>query len=110
MAYSQVQPKDVERFYAFAADVAADLKTNPVSADELQRAVEPLKQYVDRVMTGNQFWMNQLEGATYAPQRFTALSRLYGDYAGITPARVQELARKYFRDDKAWKLLIEPER
>ena len=109
MAYSQVQPKDVERFYAFAAEVAADLKTNPVSADELQRAVEPLKQYVDRVMTGNQFWMNQLEGATYTPQRFSALSRLYSDYAGMTPARVQELARKYFRDDKAWKLLIEPE-
>ncbi len=108
MAYSQVQPKDVDRFYAFAAEVAADLKTNPVSADELQRATEPLKQYVDRVMTGNQFWMNQLENATYAPQRFSALSRLYSDYAGITPARVQELARKYFRDDKAWKLLIEP--
>jgi zinc protease len=109
MAYSQVQPKDVERFYAFAAEVAADLKTNPVSADELQRAVEPLKQYVDRVMTGNQFWMNQLEGATYAPQRFTALGRLYVDYANITTARVQELARKYFRDDTSWKLLIEPQ-
>ena len=109
MAYSQVQPKDVERFYAFAAEVAADLKINPVSADELQRVVEPLKQYVERVTTGNQFWMNQLEGATYTPQRFTALSRLYGDYAGITAARLQELARKYFRDDTAWKLLIEPE-
>ncbi len=109
MAYSQVQPKDVGRFYAFAAEVAADLKTNPVSSDELQRAVEPLKQYIDRVMSGNQLWMNQLEGATYTPQRFTALSRLYSDYAGITAARVQELARKYFRDDKAWKLLIEPE-
>lgn len=109
MAYSQVQPKDVERFYAFAAEVSADLKQNLVSADELKRATEPLKQYVERVMTGNQFWMNQLEGATYMPQRFSALSRIYSDYAGITAARVQELARKYFRDDKAWKLLIEPE-
>jgi predicted Zn-dependent peptidase len=27
----------------------------------------------------------------------------------MTPARVQELARKYFRDDKSWKLLIAPE-
>ena len=109
MAYSQVQPKDVDRFYAFAAEVAADLIKNPVSADELQRATEPLKQYVERVMSGNQFWMNQLEGATYTPQRFTALSSLYADYAGMTAARVQELARKYFRDDKSWKLLIEPE-
>lgn len=109
MAYSQVQPKDVERFYAFAAEVAADLKKNPISADELQRAVEPLRQYVERVSTGNVFWMNNLEGATYAPARFTALSRLYGDYARVTPARVMELAGRYFRDDKAWKLVIEPE-
>jgi zinc protease len=104
-----VQPKDVERFYAFAAEVAADLKKNPISADELQRAVEPLRQYVERVSTGNVFWMNNLEGATYAPARFTALSRLYGDYARVTPARVTELAQRYFRDDKAWKLVIEPE-
>ena len=108
MAYSQVQPKDVERFYAFAAEVAADLKANPVSADELQRTVEPLKQYVERALSGNLFWMNQLEGATYAPQRFSALGRLYSDYARVTPARVMELAQRYFRDDKAWKLVVEP--
>lgn len=108
MAYAQVQPKDVERFYAFAQEVAADLKKNPVSADELQRAVEPLKQYVERASSGNLFWMNQLEGATYAPQRFSALGRLYSDYARVTPARLMELAQRYFRDDKAWKLVVEP--
>lgn len=109
MAYSQVQPQDAERFYAFAAEVAADLKTNAVSADELQRAVEPLRAFVERVSTGNLFWMNNLEGATYAPARFSALQRLYSDYARVTPERVQELAKRYFRDDKAWKLLVEPE-
>jgi zinc protease len=108
MAYSQVQPADAERFFAFAAEVAADLKKNPVSADELQRAVEPLRAFVERVSTGNLFWMNQLEGATYAPQRFSALGRLYSDYARVTPERIQALAQHYFRDDKAWKLLVEP--
>jgi zinc protease len=109
MAYAQVQPKDVTRFYAFAADVATDLKNNPISADELQRAVEPLRQYVERVSTGNVFWMNQLEGATYTPARFTALGRLYTDYTQTTPARLQELAQRYFRDDAAWKLVVAPE-
>jgi zinc protease len=108
MAYAQVQPKDIERFYTFAREVAADLKVNPVSADELQRAVEPLKQYVERASSGNMFWMNQLEGATYTPARFPALGRLYTDYARVTPARLMELAGRYFREDKAWKLLVEP--
>lgn len=109
MAYSQVKPEDVDRFYAFASEVANDLKTNPISDDELQRATEPLKQYVERASTGNVFWMNNLEGTTYAPQRFTAFLSIFRDYGAVTPARVQELARKYFRDDKAWKLLVEPE-
>jgi zinc protease len=94
MAYSQVKPEDVDRFYAFAQEVAADLRQNPVSDDELKRATEPLKQYVERAMTGNVFWMNQLEGATYAPQRFTALGRLYRDYSEVNAAQLQELARK----------------
>jgi zinc protease len=109
LAYSQVQPQDAQRFYAFAAEVTADLKKNPVSTDELQRAIEPLRALVERVSTGNLFWMNNLEGATYAPSRFSALQRLYSDYARVTPERVQLLAQRYFRDDKAWKLLIEPE-
>ena len=109
LAYSQVRPEDVDRFYAFASEVAADLRQNPVSADELQRATEPLKQFVDRALTGNIFWMNQLEGATFAPQRFSALARLYGDYEGVSAVRLQELARKYLREDTGWKLLVEPE-
>ncbi len=109
IAYSQVKPADVERFYEFAQAVAADLRQNPVSADELQRATEPLRQFVERATTGNVFWMNQLEGATYAPQRFTALGRLYRDYTEVSAARLQELARKYFREDTSWQLLVEPE-
>jgi zinc protease len=108
MAYTQVQPKDIERFYAFASEVAADLKKNPVSADELQRAVEPQRQYLERALTGNQYWMLLFEGATYNPARFSAFASIYRDYTEVTPARLQELARKYFRDDKAWKLTVMP--
>lgn len=108
MAYTQVKPGDVDRFFAFADDVAADLATNPVSADELQRAVEPMKQAIERAASGNTFWLNQLKGATYEPARFLALGRLYSDYSTITPARLQELAKRYFVKDKSWKLVVSP--
>jgi zinc protease len=109
MAYSQVQPKDRERFFAFAREVAADLAAKPVSADELQRAVEPAKQYVERAMSGNIFWMNQIEGESYSPPRFADPNRLYDDYAKVTPARIMELAKRYFRTDREWTMVIEPE-
>lgn len=109
MAYTQVKPGDVERFFTFADDVATDLVTNQVSADELQRAVEPMKQAVERAASGNTFWLGQLKGATYEPARFTALGRLYSDYSSVTPTRLQELAKRYFVREKAWKLVVAPQ-
>jgi zinc protease len=108
MAYTQVKPADVDRFFAFANEVATDLATNPISADELQRAVEPVKQAVERASSGNVFWMGQLKGATYEPTRFAALGRLYSDYSNVTSARLLELAKRYFVAEKSWKLVVSP--
>ena len=109
MAYTQVKPADVERFFNFANEVAADLSTNLVSADELQRAVEPMKQAVERAASGNTFWLTQLKGATYDPARFMALGRLYNDYTEVTPGQLQALAKRYFVKEKAWKLVVAPQ-
>jgi zinc protease len=109
MAYTQVKPADVERFFAFADEVAADLVTIPVSADELQRAVEPTKQAIDRAASGNTFWLNQLKGATFDPERFVALGKLYSDYNTVTPVILQSLAKRYFVKEKAWKLVVSPQ-
>jgi len=109
MAYTQVKPTDVDRFFAFADSVAADLIANPVSADELQRAVEPTKQAIERAASGNTFWLNQLKGSTYDPERFAALGTLYSDYNSVTPEILQALAKRYFVKDKAWKLVVAPQ-
>lgn len=109
IAYSQMQPKDVDRFFEFAKTVAADLAATPVSKDELQRALEPILQYVERATTGNLFWMNELEGAAYNAGRYEALGRLYSDYSSATPEQLQALARKYLVAAKAWTMVVEPE-
>lgn len=109
MAYTQVKPTDVDRFFSFADEVAADLSVNPVSTDELNRAVEPMKQYVERAASGNTFWLNNLKGATQDPARFTALGRLYSDYANVTPTLLQTLAKRYFVKEKSWTLVVAPQ-
>ncbi|MFC4291653.1 M16 family metallopeptidase [Sphingorhabdus arenilitoris] len=110
MAYTQVRPQDVDKFYAFANDVAQDLIDTPISDDELQRAVEPIKQYIERASSGNTFWLQYLKGAAFDSRRFDALGRLYTDFNNVTPARLQDLAKRYFRNDKAWKLTVRPEK
>src|SRR5690606_40122111 len=67
-AASPVTPDNIDRFYEIVEVIAKDLREKPVSPDELQRVVEPLRQLISRASSGNSFWMSQLEGATYNPQ------------------------------------------
>ena len=62
-AQSQLTPDNIDRFYNVVAMIAKDLRENPVSADELTRVVEPLRQLIARASSGNTFWMSQMEGA-----------------------------------------------
>jgi zinc protease len=110
MAYAQVKPKDIPRFYAFANEVATDLSTKPISADELNRAIEPIKKTIERSSSGNSFWLIQLKGAAYDPEKISALTHLYTDYVQVTPDRLQVLAKQYFVKEKSWKLLVQPEK
>ncbi|MEW4467162.1 insulinase family protein [Parasphingorhabdus sp. JC815] len=108
-ASSQLTPENIDRFYGVAEEIAKDLRENPVSPDELQRVVEPLRQLISRASSGNSFWMSQLEGASLDPQKFISLGSLLSDYTVITPEEVQQLAQKYLKDSTQWKLLVLPE-
>ncbi len=108
MAYSQLQPKDADRFYSFAQTVADDLAAKPVSADELARAIEPIKKSIDRSSSGNGFWLSQIKGVSVDPTHYDALSHLYSDYSDVNAAEIQALAKRYFRKNKAWMLTVLP--
>ena len=108
-AQSQLTPDNIDRFYNVVEMIAKDLREKPVSADELQRVVEPLRQLIARASSGNSFWMSQMEGASFNPQKFVALQSLLSDYTVITPEEVQALAVKYLDDAKKWKLVVLPE-
>jgi zinc protease len=89
--------------------IAKDLREKPVSLDELNRVVEPLRQLISRASSGNSFWMSQLEGASFNPKKFMVLRTLLRDYTVITPEEVQQLAQKYLKDSTKWKLVVLPE-
>ncbi len=108
-AQSQLTPDNIDRFNNVVELIAKDLREKPVSADELQRVVEPLRQLIARASSGNSFWMSQMEGASFNPQKFVALQTLLRDYTVITPEEVQTLAVKYLDDGTKWKLVVLPE-
>ncbi len=108
VAASQVEPENVDLFLKLSREIAADLAANPVAADELQRAVEPVRQLIIRASSGNTFWMEQLEGATRDPQKILRLRTLLSDYSNVTPAQVQALAAQYLKPGGGFVLKVLP--
>ena len=105
-ALAQLEPEFVPVFFAQARKIARDLAASPPDADELARVTEPLGQMIRRASTGNQFWLYNLEGASFDPRRAELLRSLLVDYTQTTPAVMQYLADQYLDDGKALRLAV----
>ena len=110
IALSQMKPEATPEFFALAKRIAADLVATPVTPDELERALGPIKQYYARAATGNQFWLRETAGATRDPLKVTAMESLARDFVSITPAEVQSTAAKYLAPAKSWSMVVLPEK
>ena len=108
VAIGQVAPENIPLFFKLSREIAAELVAKPIDADELKRTIGPMQQSIMRQSTGNQFWMNQLDGAVYDPARIEALKHLYSDISQMTAAELQETAAKYLRPDRDWTLQVVP--
>ena len=109
MAFAQLEPSSVSTFFREAERIAKDLATTPPTADELARITEPLRQKISRASTGNAFWMYQLEGAAFDPQRAAKLPSLMADFTQTTPDRMQYLAQKYLTSRPGWRVAVIPQ-
>lgn len=106
---SQVRPDRIAYFYDVVKQTAADLAKTPVSDDELQRAVAPMRQLLLRASTGNSFWMKQMAGSSRNPRYIDAMQSMSQDMLTVTPPQLQALAAKYLVPDKSWSAVVLPE-
>ncbi len=110
MVVAQISPEAVPVFYQTVDEIAADLAAHPVSADELSRVTEPLKQQISRsIYSSNAFIMMLLEGATSDPSRFQAVRGVLDDYTETSPDAMQALAKKYLTPGSSWRLAVLPQ-
>ncbi|WP_067678924.1 M16 family metallopeptidase [Tsuneonella dongtanensis] len=108
-ALALIRPQDVPAYFAATEQIVRDLVTTPVTADELARVTEPLKQSVSRASTGNTFWLWQLEGASEDSRRVALLRTLLVDYTQTTPEAMQALATKYLASRQPFRLAVIPQ-
>jgi len=107
-ALVQIEPELLPAFFDEAQSIANDLATDGPTADELERVVEPARQYLLRAQTGHTFWLNQLQGAAYDANRIAYLPTIYSDYDEATVEEMQALASRYLARP-GWQLQIVPD-
>ena len=108
LGMAQLQPKDVPVFFAEADRIAKELTQTPPTTEELARAAEPLRNYYERLSSGNYFLMTELEGSTTDPRRMRALQGFLTDFADPSPELMLALAQRYLADG-AWRMAVLPE-
>ncbi|MEO6153265.1 MAG: insulinase family protein [Croceibacterium sp.] len=106
IALAQLPPSQVPAFFAEADKIADDLVKNGPTADELARVTEPMLQLLNRMLPAHTFWINQLQGAAYDPNRIAYLPSLVKDYTETTRAEMQALAARYLGQHEGYRVAI----
>jgi zinc protease len=107
-AEMEAPPPKLDGFFADIADIAADLRAKPVTADELERAKKPAIEALEKATATNEYWLDGLAGAQADPRRLDALRSAEPNLESVSADDVQKAAKTYLRDDTAWKLEIKP--
>jgi len=106
----EVPPDKLQAFFDDVQKIAADLKAKPVEADELARAKQPRLENLQRARVTNQYWLNELSGAQPDPRRMQLTRDIIPGSAQVTAGDVQRAARLFLARDKAFRLIVRPEK
>jgi zinc protease len=102
----EMPPPLIPGFFDTVSGIARDLREQPVSADELERARNPHIASLKKAQLTNEYWLSDLSNAMADPRRLDLIRSTFPDYESITLADIQAAARDWFKDETAWKLVI----
>jgi zinc protease len=105
VATADIAPINETLFFEEAAKISADLKTNLISQEELDRARTPRVANLKTSMGLNGFWMHWLDLSQRDPRRLEFARNAMAYLNSVDADDVQAVAREYLKDDVAWKVV-----
>lgn len=106
--YLETTPAKVDHFFDLVDKIAADLRGNDVSPDELTRARAPIVEEIKRSQQTNSYWLEGLHNAQTDPRRLERIRGSLNSYQSVTAGDVRAIATTYLRSDTAWRMKILP--
>ena len=104
----EVPPAKLDGFFADAERIAADLRTKPVSPDELERAKKPRIERIEKARLTNQYWLGDLSGAQADPRKLDGIRQMIPGTERVTAEDVMKAAQFALDDAKAVKIVVRP--
>jgi zinc protease len=104
----EAQAADMPAIEASIRKIVQDLRTKPISADELARAKGPRIEYWRRTQATNTYWVGVLDDARKDAPLLAAARTSLPLTQAVTVESVQASANKWLNNDKAWRLEIVP--
>ena len=110
MVYAGVEipPAKLAGFFTDVDAIAAAMRTQGITADELLRASRPRIESIQKAQQTNSYWLAMLHLAQTEPRRLTLIRDSIPDYQQMTVDQVNAAARDYLLPDKAWRYEVEP--
>ena len=102
-AAAETAPENIGAFFEAMDRIAADLRDNPISEDELNRARRPAVEQLKKSMADNGYWLLQVADAQRDPTSLDQTRNHVATLEAITAADLQALAQLYLRPDRAWR-------
>lgn len=89
-------------------ETVASVIAEPVNADELLRARQPMIEAYDNALKTNQGWMNLVERAQRRPERIGRFVSGKERLAALTPEDVRAIAARYLEPDRRLEIVVLP--
>jgi zinc protease len=103
-----VDPAKANDIKNVVASVAGDLQLNGATQDEIDRAKNPILTSIRESERTNEYWMTVLGRAQEKPEVLDWARSRHADFASITVADVDALAKEYLASEKASIVIIRP--
>jgi zinc protease len=110
LATIDTNPEKIDGFFRDTQKIIGDIAGAPPTQDELDRAKKPAIEELQKSLQSNEFWMGQLAGAQADARKLTAIRSAMAGIQQVTAQDVQAAAKEYLTPDKAWKLVVNPEK
>lgn len=104
-----LKPEDIAGFFDVVDDIAAGLGAD-ITADDLQRARQPILEIIEEREENNGHWLNLADSAWSDEEALERHRTAADGYAAITPEIVETVARDYLDPARVYRIQIVPSR